>query len=219
MFAAMVLHKHNKQNNGNNSNNHHHHHHQQQHHNNHHTRNNNTSGTSNNFNNNHINNNVSNVNQAFGARTIEWFLCLKSPFNARIVRAHTCCFLSGSKCVLLIRCCSFPSSPFRLMKSYVDRTKMKLLKNLWYTIDLRFNETSSKIDAFCQFLNATLKNPAVIRPIMLNARLTPAIGEINVRQIGCPIAWPFRFRKHHVASKTWPIAGGVGPPEDFPLES
>ncbi|XP_043686899.1 serine/threonine-protein kinase 25 isoform X2 [Vespula pensylvanica] len=71
MFAAMVLHKHNKQNNGNNSNNHHHHHHhhQQQHHNNHHTRNNNTSGTSNNFNNNHINNNVSNVNQAFGART------------------------------------------------------------------------------------------------------------------------------------------------------
>ncbi|KAF7412529.1 hypothetical protein HZH66_001425 [Vespula vulgaris] len=118
MFAAMVLHKHNKQNNGNNSNNHHHHH-QQQHHNNHHTRNNNTSGTSNNFNNNHINNNVSNVNQAFGART--------SPFNARIVRAHTCCFLSGSKCVLLIRCCSFPSSPFRLMESYVHRTKMKLL--------------------------------------------------------------------------------------------
>ncbi|XP_035732139.1 serine/threonine-protein kinase svkA-like isoform X3 [Vespa mandarinia] len=72
MFAAMVLHKHNKQNNGNNSNNHHHqqqqqHHHQ--HHNNHHPRNNNTSGSSNNLNNNHINNNVSNVNQAFGART------------------------------------------------------------------------------------------------------------------------------------------------------
>nr|KAF7439390.1 hypothetical protein H0235_001781 [Vespula pensylvanica] len=94
MFAAMVLHKHNKQNNGNNSNNHHHHHHhhQQQHHNNHHTRNNNTSGTSNNFNNNHINNNVSNVNQAFGARTnsheepfiLSWHPFFLTPRKSRL---------------------------------------------------------------------------------------------------------------------------------------
>ncbi|XP_011053921.1 PREDICTED: serine/threonine-protein kinase 24-like isoform X2 [Acromyrmex echinatior] len=57
MFAAMVLHKHNKHNNGNHSN--------------HHASNNNstTNSTSNHLNNNnHINNNVNNVNQAFNTR-------------------------------------------------------------------------------------------------------------------------------------------------------
>ncbi|KAL2718045.1 LOW QUALITY PROTEIN: hypothetical protein V1478_011921 [Vespula squamosa] len=163
MFAAMVLHKHNKQNNGNNSNNHHHHHHHQQHHNNHHTRNNNTSGTSNNLNNNHINNNVGNVNQTFGTRTIEWFLCLKPPFNI-----------------------AYPE---------IDRDLSHCLRGSLFVI------------LFCvtEVMLGQSMNPAVIRPIMLNARLTPAIGEINVRQIGCPIAWLFRFCKHHVASKTWPM--------------
>ncbi|XP_012542388.2 serine/threonine-protein kinase 24 isoform X2 [Monomorium pharaonis] len=58
MFAAMVLHKHNKHNNGNHSN--------------HHASNNNSttnSATSNHLNNNnHINNNVNNVNQAYSTR-------------------------------------------------------------------------------------------------------------------------------------------------------
>ncbi|KAK2584809.1 hypothetical protein KPH14_007122 [Odynerus spinipes] len=67
MFAAMVLHKHNKHSNGNHSNQHQHHQHHHHHHN---ARNNNTSSsTSNNLNNNHINNNLGNVNQAFNART------------------------------------------------------------------------------------------------------------------------------------------------------
>ncbi|TGZ46617.1 hypothetical protein DBV15_04043 [Temnothorax longispinosus] len=59
MFAAMVLHKHNKHNNGNHSN--------------HHASNNNstTNSTSNHLNNNnHINNNVNNVNQAYSTRAI-----------------------------------------------------------------------------------------------------------------------------------------------------